>query len=98
MRMPTEGAHTPCNRAVRSSSLLVVNGKRRLTSFRQLKTDHLRFYLSSVAAVGTRPRAGWQDEPSNLEEIVLSYLRSPDASALPGPDSPDSDAWTAVTV
>ena len=31
--------------------------------------------------------AGWQDDPSNLEEIVLSYLRSPDASALPGPDS-----------
>jgi ABC-2 type transport system ATP-binding protein len=41
--------------------------------------------------------AGWQDEPSNLEEIVLSYLRSPEASALPGPDSPDSDTWKAVT-
>jgi len=41
--------------------------------------------------------AGWQDEPSNLEEIVLSYLRSPEASALPGPDSPHSDTSTAVT-
>jgi ABC-2 type transport system ATP-binding protein len=40
--------------------------------------------------------AGWQDDPSNLEEIVLSYLRSPDASALPGPDSPNS-TWKAVT-
>ena len=41
--------------------------------------------------------AGWQDEPSNLEEIVLSYLRSPDARALPGPDSLSSDTSTAVT-
>jgi ABC-2 type transport system ATP-binding protein len=41
--------------------------------------------------------AGWQDEPSNLEEIVLSYLRSPDASALPGPDSANSDARKVVT-
>jgi ABC-2 type transport system ATP-binding protein len=30
---------------------------------------------------------GWQDDPSSLEEIVLSYLRSPRASALPGPSS-----------
>jgi ABC-2 type transport system ATP-binding protein len=35
--------------------------------------------------------AGWQDDPSNLEEIVLSYLRSPEASALPGPESSDSE-------
>jgi ABC-2 type transport system ATP-binding protein len=42
--------------------------------------------------------AGWQDDPSNLEEIVLSYLRSPEARALPGPDSSNSDASTAVTV
>jgi ABC-2 type transport system ATP-binding protein len=41
---------------------------------------------------------GWQDDPSNLEEIVLSYLRSPDASALPGPDSANSDTSKAVTV
>jgi ABC-2 type transport system ATP-binding protein len=42
--------------------------------------------------------AGWQDDPSNLEELVLSYLRSPDASALPGPDSSNSDTSKAVTV
>jgi ABC-2 type transport system ATP-binding protein len=41
--------------------------------------------------------AGWQDDPSNLEEIVLSYLRSPGASALPGPDTPNNDTLTAVT-
>ena len=42
--------------------------------------------------------AGWQDEPTNLEELVLSYLRSPEASALPGPDSASSDtARSAVT-
>lgn len=42
--------------------------------------------------------AGWQDDPSNLEEIVLSYLRSPEASVLPGPDSRSSDTpKSAVT-
>jgi ABC-2 type transport system ATP-binding protein len=41
--------------------------------------------------------AGWQDDPSNLEEIVLSYLRSPDASALPGPDIPHNDTPKAAT-
>jgi ABC-2 type transport system ATP-binding protein len=28
---------------------------------------------------------GWQSAPTNLEELVLSYLRVPGASALPGP-------------
>ena len=28
---------------------------------------------------------GWQSEPTNLEELVLAYLRAPDAAALPGP-------------
>jgi ABC-2 type transport system ATP-binding protein len=41
--------------------------------------------------------AGWQDDPSNLEELVLSYLRSPNASALPGPESRDKDTSKAVT-
>ena len=40
--------------------------------------------------------AGWQDNPSNLEEIVLGYLRSPGASALPGPERPSSDTAQAV--
>jgi ABC-2 type transport system ATP-binding protein len=35
---------------------------------------------------GRRPvPAGWRAEPTNLEELVLGYLRAPDASALPGP-------------
>ena len=42
--------------------------------------------------------AGWHDDPSYLEEIVLSYLRAPEASALPGPDSSNSDTSKAVTV
>ena len=40
---------------------------------------------------------GWRDDPSNLEEIVLSYLRSPDASALSGPRAADRDSSKAVT-
>jgi ABC-2 type transport system ATP-binding protein len=31
------------------------------------------------------PPQGWRAEPTNLEELVLAYLRSPDASALDGP-------------
>jgi ABC-2 type transport system ATP-binding protein len=41
--------------------------------------------------------AGWQDDPSNLEEIVLSYLRSPDASALSGPEVLDNDSSKVAT-
>lgn len=32
---------------------------------------------------------GWQSEPTNLEELVLSYLRSPEVTTLPGPSSDD---------
>ncbi|MCU1657302.1 MAG: transporter ATP-binding protein [Pseudonocardiales bacterium] len=43
----------------------------------------------TVLLVRTTGRAavprGWQEEPTNLEELVLSYLRAPQASALPGP-------------
>ena len=31
------------------------------------------------------PPEGWRAESTNLEELVLAYLRSPDASALDGP-------------
>jgi ABC-2 type transport system ATP-binding protein len=32
------------------------------------------------------PPPGWQHEPTNLEELVLAYLRAPEAGALPGPE------------
>lgn len=38
---------------------------------------------------------GWHAQPTNLEELVLAYLRTPDASVLPGPHR--SDAPEAVT-
>ena len=44
-----------------------------------------------------RAPEGWQVEPSNLEEIVLGYLRSPEASALPGPESSDRDTSKVMT-
>ena len=28
---------------------------------------------------------GWEAHPVSLEELVLAYLREPDAAALPGP-------------
>jgi len=38
------------------------------------------------------PPEGWAVGPTNLEEVVLSYLRSRSATALPGPrPSPDAD-------
>jgi ABC-2 type transport system ATP-binding protein len=38
------------------------------------------------------PPPGWDDAPTNLEELVLCYLRSPDVTALSGPVS----AWDAA--
>jgi ABC-2 type transport system ATP-binding protein len=40
------------------------------------------------------PPAGWRVDRTNLEELVLSYLRVPEATALPGP-STDLQAVTA---
>ncbi|HKC28741.1 MAG TPA: ABC transporter ATP-binding protein [Jatrophihabitans sp.] len=39
--------------------------------------------------------AGWQVQETNLEELVLCYLRSPQATALPGPRRTDSDVMSA---
>jgi ABC-2 type transport system ATP-binding protein len=35
---------------------------------------------------------GWQSQPTNFGELVLSYLRSPQARALPGPRPPTAVA------
>jgi ABC-2 type transport system ATP-binding protein len=43
-----------------------------------------RLLVRAGATTPTPP--GWQGEPTNLEELVLSYLREPTASALPGPE------------
>jgi ABC-2 type transport system ATP-binding protein len=40
---------------------------------------------------------GWQAAPTNLEELVLSYLRSPEASALPGPAATGSPSVRTVS-
>lgn len=44
------------------------------------------------------PPAGWESMPTNLEELVLSYLRSPEASALPGPRPVSEDRSEVVSV
>jgi ABC-2 type transport system ATP-binding protein len=38
-----------------------------------------------VRAAHLAPPPGWRVDPTNLEELVLSYLRVPEATALPGP-------------
>jgi len=40
---------------------------------------------------------GWQAHPVTLEELVLAYLREPDASALPGPEARGVDTFTGAT-
>ena len=40
--------------------------------------------LVRISADDSAPK-GWRSEPTNLEELVLAYLRSPGASALDGP-------------
>ncbi|HEY6277492.1 MAG TPA: ABC transporter ATP-binding protein [Streptosporangiaceae bacterium] len=44
---------------------------------------------------GQPPPGGWESHPVSLEELVLAYLREPEAAALPGP-RPLRDA-TAMT-
>jgi ABC-2 type transport system ATP-binding protein len=44
-----------------------------------------------------RPPAGWQAEPTNLEELVLAYLQTPDVAALPGPRPVRRDSCSAAT-
>ena len=49
----------------------------------QLAARQSRLLVRNPAGAPTPP--GWLAEPTNLEELVLAYLRAPDASALPGP-------------
>ncbi|HEU5001924.1 MAG TPA: ABC transporter ATP-binding protein [Actinomycetota bacterium] len=66
---PAEGA------ASLPASLAVVSEQR---------TDrHATLLARTGAAVSPPP--GWEVSSTNLEELVLAYLRSPSASALPGP-------------
>lgn len=44
-----------------------------------------------VRSEGPAAPPGWQVAETNLEELVLSYLRSPHASALPGPTRVGAD-------
>ena len=41
--------------------------------------------------------AGWQAEPTNLEELVLAYLQTPDMATLPGPRLARRDPLSAAT-
>ena len=41
--------------------------------------------LVRAGAEPAAPPPGWHAEPTHLEELVLSYLRSPSAAFLPGP-------------
>lgn len=47
--------------------------------------DKARFLVSSGAGTGEVPES-WHPEPASLEEMVLGYLREPDAAAYPAPE------------
>jgi len=44
--------------------------------------DQARILVNAGVRAGDLPE-GWQAQPASLEEMVLGYLREPDASALP---------------
>ncbi len=47
-----------------------------------------RLARAVVRHAGTEPPWNWEDDPLDVEELVLAYLRTPQARALPGPRSP----------
>ncbi|MFG1807753.1 ABC transporter ATP-binding protein [Streptomyces sp. NPDC049040] len=61
----------------------------------EVRTERQTRMLVRVPA-GTPPPPGWQTQPTHLEELVLSYLRTPGASALPGPSALRAESWKRV--
>lgn len=43
------------------------------------------YLLARTSAPGTADPAGWRSDPVGLEDLVLGYLRAPEARMLPGP-------------
>ena len=52
---------------------------------------HLLARLDGDSAAAL-PR-GWEVQAIGLEELVLAYMREPEARAFPGPAAPDSELW-----
>jgi ABC-2 type transport system ATP-binding protein len=61
----------------------------------QRRTERRTSLLVRANATTPLP-SSWQVEHTNLEELVLSYLRSPAASALPGPAASKPNPLRAV--
>jgi ABC-2 type transport system ATP-binding protein len=53
---------------------------------RDSRTDRFATVLARVGHPGALP-PGWAAAPTSLEEVVLGYLRAPQVTALPGPDT-----------
>ena len=52
---------------------------------------HLLARLNGDSAASL-PR-GWEAQAIGLEELVLAYMREPEARAFPGPASADAELW-----
>ena len=52
---------------------------------------HLLARLNGDSAAAL-PR-GWEAQAIGLEELVLAYMREPEARAFPGPAAPDAELW-----
>ena len=52
---------------------------------------HLLARLNGDSAA-VLPR-GWEAQAIGLEELVLAYMREPEARAFPGPAAPDAELW-----
>ena len=55
--------------------------------FRRTGSD--TFHRTPTAAL---PQ-GWEAQAIGLEELVLAYMREPEARAFPGPAAPDAELW-----
>ena len=57
----------------------------KLSVVRDSRTDRLATLLVRMSDTANASAPAWEVSATNLEEVVLAYLRSPGASALPGP-------------
>jgi ABC-2 type transport system ATP-binding protein len=63
----------------------------------QVRRAAAQAHLLVQAAASDPVPAGWETNPVGLEELVLAYLREPDAAALPGPARGRTVDWSEVT-
>jgi ABC-2 type transport system ATP-binding protein len=57
----------------------------------QVRRGQAQAHMLVRAGAGDPVPPGWETHPVGLEELILAYLREPDAAALPGPTRDHSE-------